>query len=89
MVAQPKRAHRIANRPSLKWEDQLAFESCEGCYIKTLGMREYGQAVRVYPRPSGLSAGASIVRVALVLHAGLVVVVLVSARRGLGLEFRV
>ena len=51
------------------------------CYIKTLVMRECGKAVCAYSRPSGLSAGASVVRVALVFHAGLVVVVLVSAGR--------
>ena len=51
------------------------------CYIKTLVVREYGKVMCVYSRPSGLSAGASVVRVALVFHAGLIVVVLVNARR--------
>ena len=51
------------------------------CYMETLVMSQYIRVVGARLRPDGLTAGTPIMRVKLISHAGLVIVVLVSAGR--------
>ena len=50
-------------------------------YMETLMRSRYTKGRGARARPGGLTAGAPIMRVRLVSHAGLVIVVLVSAGR--------